>query len=70
MKEETKKKIKEDVFIIAVNILIGILLFLGFLYCTSAEAWYSGTHDSQHEGENCRCHERLVALDKERGEER
>lgn len=67
MKVETKKKLKEDILAIATSIIAGALLFLGFLYNTSSSAWYAGAHDSQHEGSNCSCHERLVAADKERG---
>ena len=68
MKAETKKRMKEDILAIITSTIIGILLFLSFLYCTSAEAWYAGAHDSQHEGDNCKCHERLVKADKEKGE--
>lgn len=41
-------------------ILVSVLLFIAFLYGTSAECWYAGEHDALHEGQNCHCYERFV----------
>lgn len=55
----------EIVIFIIINIILIALIFWAFLIATSPEAWYAGMHDSKHEGNNCKCHERLVAADKE-----
>lgn len=56
----------EIILFIIVNIILVALMFWGFLWATSPEVWYAGVHDSQHEGDDCKCHERLVAADKEK----
>ena len=49
----------------AAVIIMLLLIIWGFFAATTAEAWYVGSHDAQHEGPDCKCYERLVATDKE-----
>lgn len=40
-------------------VLFAVAFVGGIMYATSAEYWYAGEHDAYHEGENCKCYERL-----------
>jgi len=44
-------------------VIVSAIMLFAVLYATSPEVWYSGMHDSLHEGDNCRCYERLVEQD-------
>lgn len=46
-------------YILAI-VIMAIVFFVAILWTTAPEQWYAGQHDSQHEGANCNCYERLV----------
>ena len=58
------KDIHPVLAIILATLIFGVLFFFILIMGTSAESWHAGSHDSLHEGHNCKCYERLVAADK------
>ena len=52
------KNIIENIVVI---VIMAVVMFMAFMYATSAEVWYAGMHDSKCEmNGNCHCCERLV----------
>ena len=59
------KKMIWNVCLYTVAFVLSVVLGYGcMMYCTSAEVWYSGMHDEECEGENCKCYQRFLANEK------
>ena len=67
-----KKILTSETFLgIVASIVFSFLIFMGVMWATEPEQWYAGCHDSKCEktfgdSEECKCYERLVAVDKAR----
>lgn len=53
------EKAKERLAAIAGATMLGVILWVGFVYGTSAEVWNAGEHTAGCDGtQNCECYER------------